>query len=694
MANPFDQFDEPKAAPQAEANPFDQFDRPAQREPTATEQFLAKAPLVGTMTAPEAAGAAETGLTIGSSMIAEPLAGLAGLAQTINPFAEPEAGRRAVEATREALTYQPRTPMGRAKMEEVGQLMQPIGEAVGAVETAAGDVGYERGVSGMMAPPLNIAIEALDAAGFDGAKEVRDVDRALGGALSKAAPTAILELLGLKGTTSLRGARRITGISDKTADAIQRAGLDIDDLSDANIQKIKRVAGEEAKDQIERLKSFEAERVQPTRGDIGQDFEQQKIESFLAEQTGEAGEQMRGLRLSQSRKLRENLESMVNDIGVPEEVGASVKDALFGRKSDLKTTRRAAYDSLAESTKDMNVPVSTQAVADALPDAGDFRDFAATNPNQSNAVNSLLKEFGVIASGEIIEPLSVANFERFRKRLNNIAKSDISGETQRVVAPIKKALDDEIDVVTKSLIQKGAPEVSELAKDARNAHIALKTEFDPKALTDRLVASKARGSNTPKFEESQVYQQLSSKSTPVEQFDNVVKSLGETAQGKKAIADIKNRMLLDIIDSAYGGGSRKIGGERTFGSKAFQNKFSDLKPKLEKVFSPAEMKRLDNMNKIAESIQVPSGAVPKGSAGLFVETLNKLGMSAIMNKLPGGQLFVEKLMEASRASKNKVDFRKALEKPEIKNAVEVVRNDYPSLAVALGISEITDEEER
>ena len=45
--------------------------------------------------------------TIGSSIIAEPLAGIAGIAQAINPFADPGAVARAVECTREVLTCQP-----------------------------------------------------------------------------------------------------------------------------------------------------------------------------------------------------------------------------------------------------------------------------------------------------------------------------------------------------------------------------------------------------------------------------------------------------------------------------------------------------------------------------------------------------------------------------------------------------------
>ena len=65
-----------------------------------------------------------------SGAIAEPIAGLAGIAQSINPFAEQGAGARAVEATREALTYQPRTDAGKRQQESLGGAIQGAGESI------------------------------------------------------------------------------------------------------------------------------------------------------------------------------------------------------------------------------------------------------------------------------------------------------------------------------------------------------------------------------------------------------------------------------------------------------------------------------------------------------------------------------------------------------------------------------------
>lgn len=119
-------------------------------------------------------GGLEAGATIASSVIAEPLAGLAGGIQALNPFAEPGAGAQAVQATREALTFQPRTQAGQEQLQTVGEILQPVGEFFQELEEGAGEIGFE-------------------AAG------------PLGGAIASALPTLATELVGLKG---IRNAKR------------------------------------------------------------------------------------------------------------------------------------------------------------------------------------------------------------------------------------------------------------------------------------------------------------------------------------------------------------------------------------------------------------------------------------------------------------------------------------------------------
>jgi len=54
-------------------------------------------------------GAAEVAGTFASGAVAEPVAGIAGIVQSLNPFAQPGAGAQAVNDVRQAMTYMPRT---------------------------------------------------------------------------------------------------------------------------------------------------------------------------------------------------------------------------------------------------------------------------------------------------------------------------------------------------------------------------------------------------------------------------------------------------------------------------------------------------------------------------------------------------------------------------------------------------------
>ena len=113
---------------------------------------------------------AEPVAAMGSGIVAEPLAGFAGLAAA--PFGS-DAAANAVNYYRDKLTYSPRSEAGQSGMAAVGEAMAPIGEAMDYAASGAGDYIYDKTGS-----------PALAAAAYS-------------------APTAALELLGLKGVNQL-----------------------------------------------------------------------------------------------------------------------------------------------------------------------------------------------------------------------------------------------------------------------------------------------------------------------------------------------------------------------------------------------------------------------------------------------------------------------------------------------------------
>jgi hypothetical protein len=91
---------------------------------------------LGRSSTPDAA--AETLATMVTGAVAMPVSGIAGIAQSLNPFADPGAGAKAVESVQQALTYQPAIPEAQQTLQSIGETVQPVSEAFEAAEQGLG----------------------------------------------------------------------------------------------------------------------------------------------------------------------------------------------------------------------------------------------------------------------------------------------------------------------------------------------------------------------------------------------------------------------------------------------------------------------------------------------------------------------------------------------------------------------------
>ncbi len=182
-----------------------------------------------------AAGVGETAMAIGSSIVAEPVSGIAGIYGTATDGLEE--GVQAIEQTQAAMTYQPRTETGQQYLKSVGEFLAPIGEALKSAETYLGEAGYEAG------GPIV-------------------------GAVGATIPTAAMELLGLKGINTLRGAKQVSGITDEAAETLKSKGVDIDDISEEGLAKIQDQAQRDALNKVEETKPPEKKKYQTILKDI------------------------------------------------------------------------------------------------------------------------------------------------------------------------------------------------------------------------------------------------------------------------------------------------------------------------------------------------------------------------------------------------------------------------------------------
>lgn len=459
--------------------------------------------------------------------------------------------------------------------------------------------------------------------------------------------------------------------------------------------------------QAARAAGFEQIGAPYSKGQITKDFAQRKQEQALLESTEPAADAYRGEMLRQSDAFKGELDGIVDGLGVSNDVGVSLKEALTSRKKMLRENKNNLYKKLGEETENLEmVPVLTDGIFSAIPDAGTVRRVGILSPNQSEAVKDLLIEYGVDQSAEAMEQaakkgietnmLSISNFEDFRVALNAIEKSDISGAISNVTSPIKKALDDEIDIATKNLESAGG-DIAQIAKDARSANALYKTEFDQAKITSKLIDSVKRGSTQPKIEASNAYNKVMAKGVPIEDLERVMQSLGkEGALGKKAIKEMQAKAVMDLVDSAFSAQSRQIQGTRVFGATPYSKQYEALKPKFDVLFNddPKTLSRLDNLYNRAQDIIPPSGAVPKGSSGFFIDVLMRTGLYSIMSKFPAAGPVLELFRTMGEKASDRKLVDKALNaKPDVKATAYRLDRDYPQIAASLGIAGISKEQE-
>lgn len=134
----------------------------------------------------------EPALTAVTGALAEPLAGVAGTIQALNPFADPGAGAEAVAATRQALTAQPRTEAGQEALQAVGDVIEPVAQALTSAEQTLGETTLEAtGSPALAAAAATIPTALLELTGLASAKGITKLKsgRALDTAIKEAAPS-------------------------------------------------------------------------------------------------------------------------------------------------------------------------------------------------------------------------------------------------------------------------------------------------------------------------------------------------------------------------------------------------------------------------------------------------------------------------------------------------------------------------
>ena len=157
----------------------------------------------------------EASLSMATAAIATPFAGVAGIAQSLNPFADEGAGGKAVDATMEFMTYKPRTKLANELLSSAGENLGFIGDVISKkpgdfMFDLAQDPNFQIAARGN--PLLTLMAENPAAAGAAGATTI----------------PAILELMGVKGGSKIRTAKQARTV---IADEIKAGNRNISNIT-------------------------------------------------------------------------------------------------------------------------------------------------------------------------------------------------------------------------------------------------------------------------------------------------------------------------------------------------------------------------------------------------------------------------------------------------------------------------------
>lgn len=483
-------------------------------------------------------------------------------------------------------------------------------------------------------------------------------------------------------------------------EALDKASMNFEDLTQDAADIIGRQRPGAVAEQVARKARFAEEEIPITRGELTREFPQLFKEYRLYESAADvAAEPFRQFKLKQSEAIKDRLTETIGTELAEEETGGLIKDALVGRRRILRAEKNDLYKIASDTAKEAGgVPIFTDNISDALVDPDMFEDLAITAPAAMESLDRILVKYGIkepsveaLRVGFKPTPLTIDNFERFRKTLNRIDRADTTGAASVAIRPVIDALDTELDELG-AVAGKNIPKaVVQPLKEARKRVRQIKVEFSPQVLVGRLVDTKKDGV-TEIIESSKVYDKLVARSTPIEDIRKTVQSLTAAgAEGANALGALQTSTIMDLISAGFGTESRKISGIKVFNPTAFKKRVGTIgNDKLKSIFTnnPEALRKIKNIDAISADLIPEAGAMPKGSSSSLLD----LATNFLATKIPFGNMTISALKAAVGPIPTGMAARRAMT-PEVQATRELIMNNFPGAASALGIAAITEGEE-
>lgn len=664
----------------------------------------------------------EVGTALGSSMIAEPAGGWMGIFNLLSG-ANSEDATKAINKYQEMLTYQPKTQQAREVMYRAGEMLEPIGEVVQATEQFMGDVGYEAG-------------------------------GAIGGAIGTTIPTAVMELLGVKGTGKIRniGGKPYTGFTDDTAKWAEEQNINLKKLTPQQVEALSDFEEQVIRTQMERSAAFKNMQIPTTKSRItGNPADFADEEMLYKSPTSEYQKDMATARMAEAKGFKDAAQRYIDEWGIPDDAVPTIREAIENSRNYQKVQVQDAYNRLARFTRSLsNIPIFTPEIHRTFKTNEKIRSFYdRMPPTERTELNDVLIQYGLESDPALIkawknkqlsregtlftprrvepELLNLSNVYDFREDLSALRDPNYHPTTRGTAKALIDALDQDIDLLYKSLddlttdMRDSMGNKITYGKDtAQAARKAIDTarqyykEFNPDQLPGHLIRTQKLDPEAYFVSIAQAGDEIfnSRKWGSIENVSKLMTSLESQKktkrQGKRAIGDLQAAVLQRLMDKALSG-TRRMGDTPSgeiiinWNHNAFNRELNKLgTEKLERIFrnNPEGLAAIYELGRLG-SLKEPIDAMvnPSSTAYTLLGAINYPGSGKsrlvnLLSSIKSGsvQLFLDGVNKWQIQKREKAILRSALNAdPVLRSEFRQMKRLYPSLVISLGIGEVMSE---
>jgi hypothetical protein len=462
------------------------------------------------------------------------------------------------------------------------------------------------------------------------------------------------------------------GLQDK----LKNLGVNPKQLEDTAIKALSEAPANANPEEVIASALFKELDIPTLKSRITQEGGQFQIEQELRARPDVLGQQVRERVAEEAVGFQQALKNIVDDTGLPEEAGETIKSVLSSRRQDLRVAERKAYKRLSKLQGE-GLPVFTDRIEKTFENSGIMKRFKRRNPAEFKELQDTLVEFGVIRSDDAvgsfsdpsqIKALTVDTIEDFRQSLNELVDPNDKTKTGAVKQLINR-LDEEVRVLDKSLDSvdigaAGAKSKRKIAaqRTARRISASSKREFNDKNIVGRLTSSKRGTFDVPLIEADNVVKSLVSKSKTKPTFADLDKVMGSLEKagkrGKQAIGNLQAITIMNLLEeSTKGLSSKPAAGVVGFSGANYRKALNGIgKKELNRLFkgNPEILETLNKLSVAAELTQPISDVMNSSQSGVILKNFinDKLRIIPGLAEAAKGAADVAQRKQAQKAARS------------------------------------------